>query len=81
MAVKIEVEVFWVVTPCSVVVGYLRFRSPRCLHLTEKSTTTLHGVTTQIPRLEGIITLQNYKKIYSPRACCPRKSKRSSPYT
>jgi len=25
MAAKIQVEVFWVVTPCSVVVGYRRF--------------------------------------------------------
>jgi len=27
---KIQVEVFWVVTSCSVVVGYQRFRDP-CL--------------------------------------------------
>jgi len=27
-ALKIEVEVLWVVTPCSVVVGYQRFSSP-----------------------------------------------------
>jgi hypothetical protein len=33
MAAKIQVEVFWVVTPCSVVVGYQRFRGPCCLHL------------------------------------------------
>jgi hypothetical protein len=26
-AVRIQVEVLWVVTPCSVVVGYQRFRS------------------------------------------------------
>jgi hypothetical protein len=32
-AVKIQVEVFWVVTPCSVVVGYQCFRGPCCLHL------------------------------------------------
>jgi len=31
--VKILVEVFWVVSPCSVVVGYQRFRGPCCLHL------------------------------------------------
>jgi hypothetical protein len=29
----IQVEVFWVVTPCSVVVGYQRFGGPCCLHL------------------------------------------------
>jgi hypothetical protein len=28
-----EVEVFWKVMPWSVVVGYQRFRVPRCLHL------------------------------------------------
>jgi hypothetical protein len=32
-AMKINVAVCWVVTPCSVVVGYRRFRSPCCLHL------------------------------------------------
>jgi len=28
-----EVEVFWAVTPCSVVVGFKRFRGPCCLRL------------------------------------------------
>jgi len=32
-AVKILVEVFWVVTSFSVVVGYQRFRGPCCLPL------------------------------------------------
>jgi hypothetical protein len=30
---KIQVEVFWVVTPCRVVVGYCCFRGPHCLYL------------------------------------------------
>jgi hypothetical protein len=30
------VVVFWVVTPCSAVVGYQRFRGPCCLHFTLK---------------------------------------------
>jgi len=30
---NLQVEVFWVVTPCSVVVGYQHFRGPYCLHL------------------------------------------------
>jgi hypothetical protein len=29
-AVKIQVEVFWIMTPCSVVVGYQSFGSPCC---------------------------------------------------
>jgi len=29
----IQVGVFWVVTPCSVVVGYQFFGGPCCLHL------------------------------------------------
>jgi hypothetical protein len=32
-AVKIQVQVFWVVKPCSVVVGYQRFTGQCCLHL------------------------------------------------
>jgi hypothetical protein len=27
-----EIDVFWVVTPCGVVVGYQTFRGPCCLH-------------------------------------------------
>jgi hypothetical protein len=33
VAVKIQVEVFWVVTPCSAVVGYQFFGGPCCLHI------------------------------------------------
>jgi hypothetical protein len=32
-AMKIQIEAFWVVTPCDDVVGYQHFRGPRCLHL------------------------------------------------
>jgi hypothetical protein len=32
-AVIFQVEVFWDVKPCCVVVGYQRFRAPCCLHL------------------------------------------------
>jgi len=28
-----KTEVFWVMTPCSVAVGYRRFGGPRCLHV------------------------------------------------
>jgi hypothetical protein len=33
MAMMIQVVVFWVMTPCSDVVGYQRFGGPCCLHL------------------------------------------------
>jgi hypothetical protein len=33
MAVKMQVEVFWVVMPCSYAAGYQCFRKPCCLHL------------------------------------------------
>jgi hypothetical protein len=33
MVIKIQVVVFWVLTPCSVVVGYQHSRGPCCLHL------------------------------------------------
>jgi len=34
-AVKILVEVFWVLTPCGVAVGYQCFGGPCCLHFQE----------------------------------------------
>jgi hypothetical protein len=36
-AVKIQVEGFWVVTPCSAVVGYKLFGGPCCLHLQQRT--------------------------------------------
>jgi hypothetical protein len=33
MVVKIQVKVFWVVTLCSVVVGYRSFGGPSCFRL------------------------------------------------
>jgi len=42
-APKIQVEVLWVVTACSAVVGYQHFRGPlKCWY-----PTTIHDVTTQ----------------------------------
>jgi hypothetical protein len=32
-AVKIQIEVVWVLTPCSVMVGYKRFSGACCLYL------------------------------------------------
>jgi hypothetical protein len=72
--VKILVEVFWVVTPCSVVVGYQRFGGPFCLHLQGEvedggstilqkrwyPTTTLHGVTNQKASTSGINSILSF---------------------
>jgi len=53
-AVKIQVQVFWVVTPCSVAVGYHRFQWPspwrwrqQCPPKRRYPAATVHGVTTQ----------------------------------
>jgi len=44
--VEIPVEVFWVVTPCTAVVGYRRFGGSYCLHLEDENggTMTLRNV-------------------------------------
>jgi hypothetical protein len=44
MAVKIQVEVFWAVTPCSVVVRYQHFRGPRCPHLQDETFVTYQNI-------------------------------------
>jgi hypothetical protein len=57
--VEIQVEVFWVVTPCSVV-GYRRLRGPYCLQLHTEGwylTITLHGITTQKTEDGGSVDL------------------------
>jgi hypothetical protein len=41
--VKIQVEVFWVVTPCSVAVGYKRFGGSYCLFRNVGNTTWRHN--------------------------------------
>jgi len=43
MPMKFHIVVFWVVTRCSVVVGYRRFGGPFCLHLRGE----VNAVTTQ----------------------------------
>jgi hypothetical protein len=48
--VKFQVEIFWVLTPCSFVVRYKSFGGPFCLHLQGEvkrwyPTAALHGVT------------------------------------
>jgi hypothetical protein len=51
IAVKIQVEVFWVVMVCSVRVGYQCFGGPCCLHL--------HGEVSQCLQNVGIL-LQDF---------------------
>jgi hypothetical protein len=46
MAVKIQVEFLWVVTPCSDVVGHQRFGGSCCIHL-QGEAKSLHGVRIQ----------------------------------
>jgi hypothetical protein len=48
-AVKIQVVVFWVVTSCSVVVGYTTVSDDLAASIfrVKYPTTTLHGITTQ----------------------------------
>jgi len=44
----IQVEVFWIMTSCSVVGGCQQFRGPCCLHLQHwYLTSPLHGIPTQ----------------------------------
>jgi len=43
---KIQVEVFWVMTPCSVAVGYHRFGEPCCLHFQQGPPKHWYPVTT-----------------------------------
>jgi hypothetical protein len=40
-----QVEVFWVVTPCSVVVGHHCLRGPCCLHLQPETLVSYHSTT------------------------------------
>jgi len=53
-AVTFQVELFWVVTPCSVAEGYQRFGGPCCLQLhgEEKAQSQLRR-----PRIEYILTI------------------------
>jgi hypothetical protein len=34
--IRIQIEFFWVLTPCNVVLGYQRFGEPCCLHLQDE---------------------------------------------
>jgi hypothetical protein len=68
--VKFQVEVFWVVTPCSVVVGYKHFRQRCGLHLhrevrnvTWYTILTLQGVTMQ--KTSSSIPVTNFNVVNS----------------
>jgi hypothetical protein len=62
-----QVYVFWVVTPCSIVVGYQRFKCPYCLQIQcvplkcWYPTTTPQGVTTQKTSIWNITAMKNLK--------------------
>jgi len=70
MAVKIQVEVVWVVTPCSVMVGYRRFGGPWCLHPPEDRGSMdlwISGILTLYSAIKSLITFtwkQTYKWIH-----------------
>jgi hypothetical protein len=70
MVVMFQVEVFWVVTLCSVVVGYQHFRGPCCHHHQRHMkcgypTTISHGVTTQKTSTCTEQTVWIFKKKYT----------------
>jgi len=43
--IEIQVEVFWLVTPYSVVVGYQCFEDPCCLHLQSETLVSYYNPT------------------------------------
>jgi hypothetical protein len=64
--VKIKVEVFGVVKPCSVVAGYQRFGGPYCLHL--HLTMASHPKELDLELFaETAIKANNLKHLYSKR--------------
>jgi hypothetical protein len=59
IAGKIQVVFFWVVTPCSVVIGYQHFRGPCCLNL--QGTSLFHYVRS---RNSLMVRLSSYFQIF-----------------
>jgi len=57
VTVDMEVDVFWVLTPCSVVLGYQRFGGPCCLHLQRTSETLVsyHNIIWRHNPEDGVI--------------------------
>jgi len=53
--VMIQVVIFRVMTPCSVVVGYQHFRGPCCLHLLREVTTIGKNGINIVPDRRGLV--------------------------
>jgi hypothetical protein len=59
--VMFQVEVFWVVTPCNVAVGYRRFRGPNCCngYVSSNGRMILNNVLLMILQ-EGVVSYFRY---------------------
>jgi hypothetical protein len=75
-----QVEVFLVVTPCSVVVGYQRFRGPCCLSqtLVSHDSTTWRHIPEEFNLKCFVVTLDLYKLQISFELCVRATSLESS---
>jgi hypothetical protein len=62
MMMKIQVVVFWVLTPCTDVVGYQCFGGPHCFHIPGEITGTGKGGTDIGREYNGVESMQASKK-------------------